>query len=153
MKGWVGCHFSFSGLKTAVRQTIDKLPDGPLSETDIADVSASFQKAAGDVLVDRTANAIQLFREKNPTGHTLVVAGGVAANSHIRTRLTELAKAEGMRFIAPPQKLCTDNAAMIAWAGIERLNEGLTDALDFAPRPRWPLDPDAPPVAYAGVKA
>lgn len=157
MKGRAGCHFSFSGLKTAVRHVIngliDGLPNDALSDQDIADVSASFQAAAGDVLVDRTAHAIQTFRERYPDGNTLVVAGGVAANTHIRERLAELTQLVGMRLVAPPQKLCTDNATMIAWAGIERLQAGLTDTLDFAPRPRWPLDPDAPPVAYAGVKA
>lgn len=153
MKGRAGCHFSFSGLKTAVRHAIDALPGNEPSEQDIADICASFQTAAGDVLVDRTANAIQLFRDKYPTGNTLVVAGGVAANNHVRACLKDLTNLENMHLIAPPQKLCTDNAAMIAWAGIERLGKGLTDSLDFAPRPRWPLDPDAPPVAYAGVKA
>ncbi len=153
MKRRPGCHFSFSGLKTAVRHTINAIPKNDLSEQDIADVSASFQAAAGDVLVDRTANAIQTFREIYPSGNTLVVAGGVAANTHIRERLAELTEKQGMRLVAPPQRLCTDNATMIAWAGIERLRVGLTDPLNFAPRPRWPLDPDAPPVAYAGVKA
>ena len=157
MRRRAGCHFSFSGLKTAVRQTINALPGNTLTEQDVADVSASFQAAAADVLVDRTANAIEMFRDLYPNNEAsepaLVVAGGVAANTHIRERLAELTEQEGMRLIAPPQKLCTDNATMIAWAGIERLRLGLTDSLDFAPRPRWPLDPDAPPVAYAGVKA
>ncbi|MGY8991304.1 MAG: tRNA (adenosine(37)-N6)-threonylcarbamoyltransferase complex transferase subunit TsaD [Rhodospirillales bacterium] len=157
MKGRAGCHFSFSGLKTAVRHVIDGLiddrPDSKLNHQDVADVSASFQAAAGDVLVDRTAHAIQTFHERYPNGSALVIAGGVAANTHIRERLAGLTQSVGMRLIAPPQKLCTDNATMIAWAGIERLRAGLTDSLDFAPRPRWPLDPDAPPVAYAGVKA
>ncbi|MEX2450273.1 MAG: tRNA (adenosine(37)-N6)-threonylcarbamoyltransferase complex transferase subunit TsaD [Rhodospirillales bacterium] len=152
MKGRDGCHFSFSGLKTAVRHVIDALPV-PLTAHDVADVGASFQAAAGDVLFDRTANAIREFRARHPNGTTLVVAGGVAANAHLRERLADLAERDGLRLIAPPQHLCTDNAAMIAWAGLERLQQGLTDSLDFAPRPRWPLDPDAPPVAYAGVKA
>ncbi|MEQ8193973.1 MAG: tRNA (adenosine(37)-N6)-threonylcarbamoyltransferase complex transferase subunit TsaD [Rhodospirillales bacterium] len=152
MKGRAGCHFSFSGLKTAVRHAVDALP-GKLSEQDIADIAASFQAAAGDVLFDRTANAIREFRARHPQGNTLVVAGGVAANAHVRERLADLAGRDGLRLIAPPHHLCTDNAAMIAWAGLERLRLGLTDPLDFKPRPRWPLDPDAPPVAYAGVKA
>jgi N6-L-threonylcarbamoyladenine synthase len=82
-----------------------------------------------------------------------VVAGGVAANGYLRTRLKGMAAREDVRLIAPPQRLCTDNGAMIAWAGIERLRLGLTDRLDFAPRPRWPLDPAAPAAGFAGVKA
>jgi N6-L-threonylcarbamoyladenine synthase len=82
-----------------------------------------------------------------------VAAGGVAANAYLRARLAALAETENVRLITPPQHLCTDNGAMIAWAGVERLRLGLTDDLDFKPRPRWPLDPDAPPAAFAGVKA
>ena len=103
--------------------------------------------------MDRSRNALAEFRRLHPEGSTLVIAGGVAANAYLRARLERLAEAEGARLVAPPQRLCTDNAAMIAWAGIERLRLGLTDGLDFAPRPRWPLDPAAPPVGYAGVKA
>lgn len=148
MKGRADCHFSFSGLKTAVIHAIDGLPPGPLGESDVADLCASFQAAAGDSLVDRTRQALRQTRTD-----TLVVAGGVAANADLRGRLATLAAAEGVRLVAPPQRLCTDNAAMIAWAGVERLRLGLTDPLDFAPRPRWPLDPDAAPAAFAGVKA
>jgi N6-L-threonylcarbamoyladenine synthase len=148
MKGRSNCHFSFSGLKTAVIHAVDALPPGALAEADIADLCASFQAAVGDSLVDRTGEALRRTRTD-----TLVVAGGVAANGYLRERLTGLAKAEGIRLIAPPQRLCTDNGAMIAWAGLERLRRGLADPLDFAPRPRWPLDPDAEPVAFAGVKA
>ena len=153
MLGRPGCHFSFSGLKTAVKQTIDILGEGAREERTLADLCASFQAAAADALVDRSRNALAEFRRLHPEGSTLVIAGGVAANVYLRGRLEGLADAEGARLIAPPQRLCTDNAAMIAWAGIERLRLGLTDGLDFAPRPRWPLDPDAPPVGYAGVKA
>ncbi|MEE8392867.1 MAG: tRNA (adenosine(37)-N6)-threonylcarbamoyltransferase complex transferase subunit TsaD, partial [Rhodospirillales bacterium] len=153
MKGREGCHFSFSGLKTAVRHAIDGLGEGPLNKQDVADLSASFQAAAADVLADRTRNAIGEFRSAHPDAATMVIAGGVAANQYLRARLEVLAADEGFDLIAPPQALCTDNAAMIAWAGVERLEEGLIDGLDFAPRPRWPLDPDAPPAAYAGVKA
>lgn len=147
MRGRPDCHFSFSGLKTAVITAVDRLPPGPLAEADVADMCASFQAAAGDVLVDRTAVAI---RGERPS--TLVVAGGVAANAYLRGRLAALAAAEGVRLVAPPQRYCTDNGAMIAWAGVERLRLDLVDPLDFAPRPRWPLDPAAPPVAFAGVK-
>lgn len=153
MKGRAGCDFSFSGLKTKVRQTLEALPPGPLQDRDIADLCASFQKAAGDVLADRCANAIDMFVADHPTGGPLVVAGGVAANLALRGRLETLAAGTGIGFAAPPVKLCTDNGAMVAWAGLERLRLGEHDALDFKPRPRWPLDPDAPKAAYAGVKA
>ena len=91
-----------------------------------------------------------MFREDHPEGNTLVVAGGVAANKFLCTQLESLATAHDMKLVAPPLNLCTDNGAMIAWAGIEHLKLGHTDPLDFAPRPRWPLDPDA---AKAGAKA
>jgi N6-L-threonylcarbamoyladenine synthase len=154
MLGRPGCHFSFSGLKTAVRQMAETLPvkDGP-RQAAIADLCASFQAAAADALIDRTRNALFAFRLGHAGSVTLVVAGGVAANAYLRSRLQCLADAEAARLVAPPSRLCTDNAAMIAWAGIERLQVGLVDALDFAPRPRWPLDPVAAPVGYAGVKA
>jgi N6-L-threonylcarbamoyladenine synthase len=135
MRGRKGCDFSFSGLKTAVVRTVQALPD-PAADT--ADAAASFQAAVADILADRTANAIERFRREYGDG-TLVVAGGVAANATLRTRLAALAKSKDFAFIAPPPALCTDNAAMVAWAGIERLRLGLVDDLDFAPRPRWPL--------------
>ncbi len=153
MKGRDGCHFSFSGLKTAVRHAAEGLPPGPLSPKDLADLSASFQTAGADALLDRTDHAIDQFRALHPQGDTLVVAGGVAANTYLRGRFSDLGRARNLALVVPPVNLCTDNAAMIAWAGVERLRLGLTDGLDFAPRPRWPLDPDAPPAAYAGVKA
>lgn len=128
-----GCDFSFSGLKTAVRQTVEKLD---LEDAAIVkDLCASFQRTVGDVLVDRCANALALVPMP-----VLVVAGGVAANIYLRGRLEEVAAAHGARLVAPPVGLCTDNGAMIAWAGVERLRLGLTDTLDFRPRPRWPLD-------------
>ena len=131
-----GCDFSFSGLKTAVRQTVEKLPaDDPRA---VADLCASFQRTVGDVFADRCANALALAPSS-----TLVVAGGVAANVYLRGRLEEVAAAHGARLVAPPVRLCTDNGAMIAWAGVERLRLGQVDALDFRPRPRWPLDPAA----------
>ena len=128
-----GCDFSFSGLKTAVRQTVEKLPAN--DKRPIADLCASFQRTVGDVLADRCANALTAT-----SSTTLVVAGGVAANAYLRDRLAALAAAHGARLVAPPVKFCTDNGAMIAWAGIERLRLGQTDPLDFRPRPRWPLD-------------
>ncbi len=99
------------------------------------------------------AGHVRYLTEARNLGDALVVAGGVAANGAIRARLGELAADKKARLIAPPVALCTDNAAMIAWAGVERLKLDLTDGLDFAPRPRWPLDPDAPAAIYAGVKA
>ena len=153
LKGRDGCDFSFSGLKTKVRQTIEGLPHGNMLAQDIDDLCASFQQAAGDVLVDRCRRALKMFRELHPEGGPLVVAGGVAANKVLRGRLTELAETEGTSFVAPPIALCTDNAAMIAWAGVEQLKSGhITNGLDFKPRPRWPLDPDAPLASGTGLK-
>ena len=157
MKGRAGCDFSFSGLKTAVRHAALSLPEGPMQDTDIADLCASFQVAAADTLADRTGHAIDEFKARHPQGNALVIAGGVAANSALRQRLTTLAADRGIRLVAPPGRLCTDNGAMIAWAGIERIQamglEVAADGLDFQPRPRWPLDPDAAPAAFAGAKA
>ena len=96
---------------------------------------------------------MQLFKTAYPAGTTLVVSGGVAANTALRAALSEVAGKSGLKFVAPPIALCTDNAIMIAWAGVERLKLGLTDTLDVKARPRWPLDPDAPKAAGAGVKA
>ena len=140
LKGRTGCDFSFSGLKTAVRQAILNTGPETLSENDVNDIAASFQAAVADTIADRCANAISSFNETFPKDKTLVVAGGVAANSELRTRLATLCQMTGFRFISPPPALCTDNAAMIAWAGIERLRLGLTSDLNFAPRPRWPLE-------------
>ncbi len=136
-------HFSFAGLKSAVLRAKES---GQYRDADIA---AAFQQAAIDCLVDRLERAFDAMR-----GITaLVVAGGVAANQAIRGALETLAARNGLPFIAPPLALCTDNAAMIAWAGAERFAMGQSDPLDFAARPRWPLDPDAEPVRGAGVKA
>ena len=156
LKGRAGCHFSFSGLKTAVRHAVADLaeaPDGGVRPREAADLAASFQAAVGDVLCDRTANALDLFRAEHPGAGRLVVAGGVAANAYLRERLAELARARGFALTVPPAGLCTDNGAMIAWAGIERLGLGLADGLDAPPRARWPLDPTAPPAPGAGVRA
>jgi N6-L-threonylcarbamoyladenine synthase len=142
LKGRPGCDFSFSGLKTAVRQLI--VDRDPLDSRDQADLAASVERAICDALVDRTANAVAWFRSHHPEGESLVAAGGVAANARLRHCLAGLAATAGLRFVVPPPALCTDNAAMIAWAGIERLRLGLVDGLDSAPRPRWPLDAAAP---------
>lgn len=151
MLGRKDCHFSFSGLKTAVRQAVAALP--VLDQQTIQDMAASFQAAVADVMADRLGRAIALFRAGYPAGRHVVIAGGVAANRALRTRMAACCEAGGLVLLAPPLWLCTDNAAMIAWAGIERLRLGLTDPLDAAPRPRWPLDPSAAPAAFAGVKA
>ena len=135
-------HFSFAGLKSAVQRAA---ASGEFSREDIA---ASFQQAVVDCLVDRTRLA--LARIDSPA---LVVAGGVAANQAIRTALADLANAQGRRFSVPPGWLCTDNAAMIAWAGAERFAAGFTDDLDAPARARWPLDERAEKVRGAGVKA
>ncbi len=136
--------FSFSGLKTAVRHLVAGLGagsrDGPIDPQHVADIAASFQAAAADVLADRCARALESFAAETGRPGPLVVAGGVAANRALRARLGEVAEAAGTALVAPPPALCTDNAAMIAWAGLERLRLGLTDSLDFAPRPRWPLE-------------
>ncbi len=157
MLGRPGCDFSFSGLKTAVRHAVAALPAGAPTARDVADICAAFQAAVGDCLADRCTNAIAAFRRLHPHGDTLVVAGGVAANRALRARLGRLAEQAGLRFVAPPPNLCTDNGAMIAWAGLERLKRGLVDGLDFRPRPRWPLDPDAPRAPWslggAGLEA
>ncbi|MDB5408724.1 MAG: protein kinase [Rhodospirillales bacterium] len=154
MKGRAGCDFSFSGLKTAVRLAVERLGGtGALTPQDVADLAAALQAAIAEAVVDRTSRAIDRFRSEHPAGRTLVVAGGVAANTALRQQLATLAAGAGLAFVAPPLGLCTDNAAMIAWAGLERLRLGLTDGLDFAPRPRWPLDPEAAQAIGAGVKA
>jgi tRNA N6-adenosine threonylcarbamoyltransferase len=135
-------HFSFAGLKSAVQRAVAS------GEHDRADIAASFQQAVVDCLVDRTALALAAG-----DAPALVVAGGVAANQAIRGALADLATREGRRFSVPPAWLCTDNAAMIAWAGAERLAAGLTDPLDAPARARWPLDERADKVRGAGVKA
>ena len=151
--GQPGCHFSFSGLKTALRQTIERLGPAALEPPTLNDLCASFQAAAGDILVDRTERATRSFRADYPGADTLVVAGGVAANAGLRGRLSTLAAGLGLRLIIPPPPLCTDNGVMIAWAGQERLAKGLIDDLRAPVRARWPLDPAAEPALGAGVKA
>jgi N6-L-threonylcarbamoyladenine synthase len=152
MLGREDCHFSFSGLKTAVARAAEK--GAPLSLQDTRDLAASFQAAIADVLADRTAFAMARFaRGHDKASRVLVAAGGVAANASLRARLARVSGEWGYRLIVPPPSLCTDNGAMVAWAGLERLALGLADGLDARPRPRWPLDPFAPPAPGAGVKA
>jgi N6-L-threonylcarbamoyladenine synthase len=153
-----GCHFSFSGLKTAVltayQQDIAPRNHGD-SDQQKADLAASLQLAVAESLVSRSRNAMRQFKTDYPymTSPAFVVAGGVAANRLIRQSLEDLAATEGFGFNAPPVGLCTDNAVMIAWAAAERMAAGLpSDDLDFAPRPRWPLDPDASLPPGRGVR-
>jgi N6-L-threonylcarbamoyladenine synthase len=153
MVGQPGCNFSFSGLKTALRQTIEGLGPRAFEPPLLEDLCASFQAAVADALLDRTRRAAALFRREHPEADALVVAGGVAANAHLRARLADLAREQDLRLIVPPPALCTDNGVMIAWAGLERLALGLTDDLTVRARARWPLDPTAEPAPGAGVKA
>jgi len=138
MHGRKEADFSLSGLKTALRLEAERI--APLSEQDVADLCASFQQAIVEVVLDRLRAGLKIFRSRFDTPTVLVVAGGVAANQAIRNVLRQLAAEAGIALVAPPLTLCTDNGAMIAWAGAERLALGLTDALDVAPRARWPLD-------------
>ncbi len=140
MLGRAGCDFSFSGLKTALRQLA---AEKELSALFVADAAASLQAAIADILYDRARNAFRILGEENIKPTALVAAGGVAANSAIRTQLAKLANENRTPFTVPPATLCTDNGAMVAWAGVERLKLGLKDGLDFASRPRWPLDLEA----------
>ena len=138
MHGRKDADFSLSGLKTALRLEAEKI--APLSDQDVADLCASFQQAVVDVVLDRLRAGLRLFRARYGAPTALVAAGGVAANQAIRKVLHRLAFEVGTVLVAPPLELCTDNGAMIAWAGAERLALGLTDQLDVAPRARWPLD-------------
>jgi N6-L-threonylcarbamoyladenine synthase len=136
--GRPGCDFSFSGLKTAVARLVEAFGPGALPRQEAADLAASFQATVAKVLADRIAHAMDLFAAEQ-SSRLLVVAGGVAANAVVRAALGAVAEQKGFWLAAPPPRFCTDNAVMVAWAGIERLRLGLTDSLDHAPRPRWPL--------------
>jgi N6-L-threonylcarbamoyladenine synthase len=153
MVGRAELHFSFAGLKTAVRRAAEKA--SPLSDQDVADIAASFEAAVAASVTDRCARAMDFAVERlgENAQRSFVVAGGVAANLKLRAALGLLAESRGFKFHAPPISLCGDNAAMIAWAGAERLHRGMTDALDAPVRPRWPLDMQAAPAIGAGVKA
>jgi N6-L-threonylcarbamoyladenine synthase len=130
--------FSLSGLKTALRLEAEKI--APLSEQDVADLCASFQDAVSEIITDRLRVGMRVFRERFGKPTALVVAGGVAANQEIRLAITRMSFGLGTEMVAPPTSLCTDNGAIIAWAGAERLARGLTDTLDTSPRARWPLE-------------
>lgn len=146
-----GCDMSFSGLKTALLRARDALvaEKGGITVQDRRDLCAGFQGAVADVLAKKTSRAMEMSAVR-PTA--LAVAGGVAANKAIRALLETVAGRFDVPFIAPPLRLCTDNAAMIAWAGIERLRAGLSPTTDFVARPRWPLDDRAPALLGSGKK-
>jgi N6-L-threonylcarbamoyladenine synthase len=142
-------HFSFAGLKTAVRLQAQAL--APLKDKDIADLCADFEVAVGASVVDRVKRAMELAESDLPAAaRTLVVAGGVAANQRLRAALQAATADMGYRLLVPPPELCTDNGAMIAWTGAERFARGLIDTLDVTARARWPLDTDARPVLGSG---
>jgi len=157
LKGKPGSNFSFSGLKTAVLRAKDRLVEekkGILSRQDICDLAASFQEALTEAILDRVANSVDYYLEKTPKNeHILVVAGGVAANSCIKEKLSALCEQKGLALKAPPTNLCTDNGAMIAWAGVEKFKLKEFAGLDIGAVARWPLDPDAKPAVGAGIKA
>jgi N6-L-threonylcarbamoyladenine synthase len=139
MLGRVGCDMSFSGLKTAVAQTVARVGQR-LNPGQQADVAASFQQAVVDALADRAGHAMDMMRKRFPNARLLVVAGGVASNASVRSGLAAVTRSKGFELVAPPIRLCSDNAVMVAWAGIERLRLGWSDGLDANARPRWPLD-------------
>jgi N6-L-threonylcarbamoyladenine synthase len=148
MQGRPEPNFSLSGLKTAIRMAADNI--APLSSQDVSDLCASFQAAVIDVIVERTRCGLRVFRERFGHPQALVVAGGVGANQPIRRALQRLAFEAGLRLVVPPPKLCTDNGAMIAWAGIERLSMNLIDGMDAPARARWPLDSKAEALVGSG---
>jgi N6-L-threonylcarbamoyladenine synthase len=133
-----GCDFSFSGLKTAVRQVIQEQEQ--ITDSIIDDICASFQKVVGEILNDRIAKAITHTKESGIAIKGVVIGGGVAANQYIRTHLQQVTSKYEVELFVPPMSLCTDNGVMIAWAGLERFQLGLTDPLTLTPRARWPLE-------------
>ncbi len=148
------CNMSFSGLKTALMRMRDQIAGekGGLTRQDRADLCAGFQDAVVDVLVNKTRRALTTYLEETPAKPTLAVAGGVAANTQIRTGLLALCAQLETEFTAPPLRLCTDNAAMIAYAGLERFRAGARDGMDLSARPRWPLDQTSPALLGSGKK-
>jgi N6-L-threonylcarbamoyladenine synthase len=153
MKGREGCNFSFSGLKTAVRQAA--VNAGSLSMQDVGDICAAFQQAACAAVADRVGHAMDGFEESHSgvAEKVLVASGGVAANAALRSALDTVCQQRGFRLSMPPAALCTDNAAMIAWAGAEQMQCRAGDTFDVSARARWPLDPEGAPLPFAGVKA
>ncbi len=149
-----GCDMSFSGLKTALLRQRDKLiaEHGGLRASDRADLCAGFQAAVSDVLAEKSRRALALYLDSGPATPTFAVAGGVAANQSLRAALETVSRDAGATFLAPPLALCTDNAAMVAWAGIERFAQGARDDMSLSARPRWPLDRRSPAMLGSGKK-
>ncbi|SCM69422.1 tRNA (adenosine(37)-N6)-threonylcarbamoyltransferase complex transferase subunit TsaD [Donghicola eburneus] len=148
-----GCDMSYSGLKTAVLRARDEvMTDNTLTAQDQADLCAGFQEAVTAVLAEKTRRALRVYMDLNPGQPMIAVAGGVAANQAIRAALTTVAEEAGAGFTAPPLKLCTDNGAMIAYAGLERFALGETDDMTLQARPRWPLDKKSAPMIGSGKK-
>jgi N6-L-threonylcarbamoyladenine synthase len=152
MLGRSDANFSLSGLKTAVRNEISRLT--PLDAKDVSDLCASFQAAVLEMTADRLSVGLKLFADRFGPARALVAAGGVAANQAIRGALQDVAAKAQTTLIIPPPALCTDNGAMIAWAGAERLAFGMSDTMDAPPRARWPLDANATaPAEFANTRA
>ncbi len=149
-----GCDLSFSGLKTALMRMRDQIVSekGGLTRQDRADLCAGFQQAVVDTLAEKTRRAITHYLGEKPSEPVIAVAGGVAANRAIRAALETVSAETGARFTAPPMNLCTDNAAMIAYAGLERFRSGALDGMDLTARPRWPLDQTSPAMLGSGKK-
>lgn len=152
--GQEGCDMSFSGLKTAILRARDAIvaEQGGLTTKDQSDLSASFQAAVADVLIEKTRRALATYLALAPEVPSFAIAGGVAANGTIREGLMALCAGHGVAFVAPPLRLCTDNAAMIAYAGLARMQAGENDDLTLSARPRWPLDQSAAPMLGSGKK-
>lgn len=148
------CNLSFSGLKTALLRLRDQIVSerNGLKRQERADLCAGFQQAVVDVLAEKTRRALSIYMADHPDVPTVAVAGGVAANSQIRAGLNKACLDAGAAFLAPPLALCTDNAAMIAYAGLERFKAGARDGMDLAARPRWPLDQFSPALLGSGKK-
>ena len=149
-----GCNMSFSGLKTALLRARDAVvaQHGGIPRQDQADLAASFQSAIADILTEKSRRAIEVYLTLDPPQPTLAVAGGVAANTQIRAQLTQLCVDRNVQFLAPPLALCTDNAAMIAYAGLEKYKAGQFDDMTLSARPRWPLDQTSPTMLGSGKK-
>ena len=149
-----GCDMSFSGLKTALLRARDGVvaEHGGIPQQDQTDLAAGFQTAVSDILTEKSRRAIDAYLALNPPAPTFAVAGGVAANTQIRTQLMALCTDRKVQFIAPPLALCTDNAAMIAFAGLEKYKSGQFDDMTLSARPRWPLDQSSPAMLGSGKK-
>ena len=149
-----GCDLSFSGLKTAVLRARDELiaRQGGITVQDRSDLCAGFQQAVADVLAEKSRRALQMYLSQPNGQNAFAVVGGVAANATLRRALAAVSAVSGTNFFAPPLRLCTDNAAMIAWVGIERFAAGRFDRMDLIARPRWPLDQSAAPMIGSGKR-